>query len=163
MAVVMCVTGATVFIGSWIVNLLLDRGYAIRGNSDGVGTRCCSLPLSPIALPKISLSVQLLTLQYWYDWSSLRWHVAAIDSNHVLSDMLLARSQAGSKFFRCLVLGLKFTSSKLATISSQITCLLSLFDEKIGFTFSDPLLICLINHALMQEHPSLPDMSISIS
>jgi hypothetical protein len=24
-------------------------------------------------------------------------------------------------------------------------------------------LICLINHALMQEHPSLPDMSISIS
>jgi len=33
MAVTVCVTGAGGFIGSWIVKLLLDRGYAVRGTS----------------------------------------------------------------------------------------------------------------------------------
>uniref|UniRef100_J3LA76 NAD-dependent epimerase/dehydratase domain-containing protein n=1 Tax=Oryza brachyantha TaxID=4533 RepID=J3LA76_ORYBR len=33
MAVVVCVTGAGGFIGSWIVKLLLARGYAVRGTS----------------------------------------------------------------------------------------------------------------------------------
>ena len=37
--------------------------------------------------------------------------MAAIDSNSVVSDMLLPSSWASSKFFGCLVLGLKFTSS----------------------------------------------------
>jgi hypothetical protein len=56
--------------------------------------------------------------------------MGTIDSNHVLSDLLLSSLQARSKFFHCLVLGLKFTSTKLATNSSQITYLSSLFDEK---------------------------------
>lgn len=33
MAVVVCVTGAGGFIGSWIVKMLLARGYAVRGTS----------------------------------------------------------------------------------------------------------------------------------
>ena len=33
MAVLVCVTGAGGFIGSWIVKLLLARGYAVRGTS----------------------------------------------------------------------------------------------------------------------------------
>ncbi|KAG2648977.1 cinnamoyl-CoA reductase 1-like [Panicum virgatum] len=33
MAVTVCVTGAGGFIGSWIVKLLLDRGYAVRGTT----------------------------------------------------------------------------------------------------------------------------------
>jgi len=45
MAVTVCVTGAGGFIGSWIVKLLLDRGYAVRGTSRRAGTRCCSLPV----------------------------------------------------------------------------------------------------------------------
>jgi nucleoside-diphosphate-sugar epimerase len=42
MAVVVCVTGAGGFIGSWIVKLLLARGYAVRGTSRRAGT----IPLS---------------------------------------------------------------------------------------------------------------------
>lgn len=33
MAAVVCVTGAGGFIGSWIVKILLARGYAVRGTS----------------------------------------------------------------------------------------------------------------------------------
>lgn len=58
MAVVVCVTGAGGFIGSWIVKILLARGYAVRGTSRRAGTpwvprrRCCSLPVSvPFRLP----------------------------------------------------------------------------------------------------------------
>ena len=122
---------------------IFNRGYSVRGNS-GVGTCCYSLPLVSHRCPHLSPSVQLLTLRYWCDWSSLTGHVATIDSNHVLSDMLLSSSQASSKFSRCLVLGLKFTSNKLATFSSQITYFSSPFDEKIAITFLDSLLICLI-------------------
>jgi hypothetical protein len=38
MAKVLCVTGAGGFIGSWIVKLLLARGYAVRGTSRRAGT-----------------------------------------------------------------------------------------------------------------------------
>jgi cinnamoyl-CoA reductase len=38
MAKVVCVTGAGGFIGSWIVKLLLARGYAVRGTSRRGGT-----------------------------------------------------------------------------------------------------------------------------
>jgi NADP-dependent 3-hydroxy acid dehydrogenase YdfG len=38
MAKVACVTGAGGFIGSWIVKLLLARGYAVRGTSRRAGT-----------------------------------------------------------------------------------------------------------------------------
>ena len=33
-----CVTGASGYIGSWIVKLLLDRGYTVRGTVRNPGT-----------------------------------------------------------------------------------------------------------------------------
>ena len=33
-----CVTGAGGYIGSWIVKLLLDKGYAVRGTVRNPGT-----------------------------------------------------------------------------------------------------------------------------
>jgi cinnamoyl-CoA reductase len=33
-----CVTGAGGYIGSWIVKVLLDRGYAVRGTVRNPGT-----------------------------------------------------------------------------------------------------------------------------
>ena len=43
---VVCVTGAGGFIASWIVKLLLARGYAVRGTSRCAGTVPLSLSLS---------------------------------------------------------------------------------------------------------------------
>jgi nucleoside-diphosphate-sugar epimerase len=50
MAAVVCVTGAGGFIGSWIVKILLARGYAVRGTSRREGwyalVAACSSPPS---------------------------------------------------------------------------------------------------------------------
>jgi len=53
MAVVVCVTGAGGFIGSWIVKMLLARGYAVRGTSRRAGTVPLSLSrsLRPFVAP----------------------------------------------------------------------------------------------------------------
>lgn len=42
---VVCVTGAGGFIGSWIVKLLLARGYSVRGTSRRAGTFLSPTPL----------------------------------------------------------------------------------------------------------------------
>jgi nucleoside-diphosphate-sugar epimerase len=36
-----CVTGAGGYIGSWIVKLLLEKGYAVRGTVRNPGTSKC--------------------------------------------------------------------------------------------------------------------------
>jgi nucleoside-diphosphate-sugar epimerase len=51
MAVVVCVTGAGGFIGSWIVKMLLARGYAVRGTSRRAGTPWALLLLPPSLSP----------------------------------------------------------------------------------------------------------------
>ena len=45
---VVCVTGASGFIGSWIVHLLLRRGYSVRATVRNLGSSC--LRLSPLNL-----------------------------------------------------------------------------------------------------------------
>uniref|UniRef100_A0A453NHK4 NAD-dependent epimerase/dehydratase domain-containing protein n=1 Tax=Aegilops tauschii subsp. strangulata TaxID=200361 RepID=A0A453NHK4_AEGTS len=62
MAVVVCVTGAGGFIGSWIVKLLLARGYAVRGTSRRAGTVPLSLSLSLSLARCVSLSPRILRL-----------------------------------------------------------------------------------------------------
>ncbi len=36
-----CVTGASGFVGSWLVKLLLERGYTVRGTVRSPGTPSC--------------------------------------------------------------------------------------------------------------------------
>jgi nucleoside-diphosphate-sugar epimerase len=45
---VVCVTGASGYIASWIVRLLLDRGYTVRATVRDTGA-CASRPLLPIS------------------------------------------------------------------------------------------------------------------
>lgn len=50
-AKVVCVTGAGGFIASWIVKLLLERGYTVRGTLRDPGWCCycyCSTPFPPV-------------------------------------------------------------------------------------------------------------------
>jgi hypothetical protein len=50
-AKVVCVTGAGGFIASWIVKLLLERGYTVRGTLRDPGWCCYSRPLLLLLLP----------------------------------------------------------------------------------------------------------------
>ena len=36
-----CVTGASGFIGSWVVRLLLERGYSVQGTVQDLGKESC--------------------------------------------------------------------------------------------------------------------------
>lgn len=50
-----CVTGAGGFIASWIVKLLLDRGYTVHGTVRNLG-----ISLIPFPMPSISIFINLV-------------------------------------------------------------------------------------------------------
>ncbi len=51
----MCVTGASGFIASWLVKLLLERGYTVRGTVRSPGTPSRDFFCFVLPLPSISL------------------------------------------------------------------------------------------------------------
>jgi nucleoside-diphosphate-sugar epimerase len=50
-----CVTGASGFIASWLVKLLLERGYTVRGTVRSPGTPSRDFFCFVLLLPSISL------------------------------------------------------------------------------------------------------------